>query len=145
MNESARMPSIRRPEALLIQGTFPNPANSSQEPPEIGRQSVKGLYRVSLRVLNPAHQMADNLLPELTKLIATSLNIPEEKAEGITEETTLESLDITSLELVEILMTLEEEYDLHIDVDAVEARDSLNTVGDLLELGKKHGLGQDSE
>lgn len=35
-------------------------------------------------------------------------------------------------------MTIEEDYDL--DVDADEARDSLNTVGDLIELGKKHGL-----
>ena len=73
-----------------------------------------------------------------------SLSIPEQKAEGITEETTLVSLDITSLELVEILMTIEEEYDLQIDIDAVEARDSLTTVGDLIELGKKHGLGVES-
>ena len=89
--------------------------------------------------------MSENLLLELSKLIAKSLNMPEEKAEGITEKTTLESLDITSLELVEILMCIEEEYDLHIDVDTVEARESLNTVGDLLELGKKHGLGADAE
>lgn len=89
--------------------------------------------------------MSENILPELAKLIAESLRLDAEKAEGITEATTLESLGITSLELVEILMTIEEEYDLHIDVDAVEARDSLETVGDLLELGKKHGLGEKSE
>ncbi len=89
--------------------------------------------------------MSENMLPELSKLIAKSLNMPEEKAEGITEETTLESLDITSLELVEILMCIEEEYDLHIDVDAMEARESLLTVGDLLELGKKYGLGADAK
>jgi acyl carrier protein len=47
--------------------------------------------------------------------------------------------------LVEILMTIEEEYDLHIGVDAVEARDSLNTVGDLLKLGKEYGLGKTPE
>ncbi len=88
--------------------------------------------------------MASNLLPELSRLIVRSLSIPEQKAEGITEETTLVSLDITSLELVEILMTIEEEYDLQIDIDAVEARDSLTTVGDLIELGKKHGLGVES-
>lgn len=88
--------------------------------------------------------MASNLLPELSGLIVRSLSIPEQKAEGITEETTLVSLDITSLELVEILMTIEEEYDLQIDIDAVEARDSLTTVGDLIELGKKHGLGVES-
>jgi acyl carrier protein len=63
------------------------------------------------------------------------------QVEGITEETSLESLGISSLELVEILMTLEEEHDIHIDVDAVEAKESLHTVGDLLELGKQHGLG----
>jgi acyl carrier protein len=89
--------------------------------------------------------MSDNLLPELAKLIAESLRLEPDKAEGITEETTLESLGISSLELVEILMTIEEEYDLHIGVDAVEARDSLNTVGDLLKLGKEYGLGKASE
>ena len=89
--------------------------------------------------------MSDNLLPELAKLIAESLRLEPDKAEGITEETTLESLGISSLELVEILMTIEEEYDLHLGVDAVEARDSLNTVGDLLKLGKEYGLGKTSE
>ncbi|MFM1560135.1 MAG: acyl carrier protein [Roseibacillus sp.] len=89
--------------------------------------------------------MSDNLLPELAKLIAESLRLEPDKAEEITEETTLESLGISSLELVEILMTIEEEYDLHLGVDAVEARDSLNTVGDLLKLGKEYGLGKTSE
>ena len=89
--------------------------------------------------------MSDNLLPELAKLIAESLRLEPDKAEEITEETTLESLEISSLELVEILMTIEEEYDLHLGVDAVEARDSLNTVGDLLKLGKEYGLGKTSE
>ncbi|MFP6858768.1 MAG: phosphopantetheine-binding protein [Roseibacillus sp.] len=89
--------------------------------------------------------MSDNLLPELAKLIAESLRLEPDKAEGITEETTLESLGISSLELVEILMTIEEAYDLHLGVDAVEARDSLNTVGDLLKLGKEYGLGKASE
>lgn len=93
-------------------------------------------------VLNLSHSlMPDNLLPELSKLITESLSIPEKNAAEITEETTLESLEISSLELVEILITIEEEYDLQIDIDAVEARDSLQTVGDLIELGRKHGLG----
>ena len=85
--------------------------------------------------------MSEKLLPELAKLIGESLRLETAQTEGITEETTLESLGITSLELVEILMTIEEAYDLHIDVDAVEARESLNTVGELIELGKQHGLG----
>ncbi len=89
--------------------------------------------------------MSENLLPELSKLIGESLRLEPEQIEGITETTTLESLGITSLELMEILMTIEEEYDLHIDVDTVEARDSLNTVGDLFELGKQHGLGKNPE
>lgn len=84
--------------------------------------------------------MSEKLLPELSQLIGESLRLEPAQIEGITEETTLESLGITSLELVEILMTIEEEYDLHIDVDAVEARENLSTVGELMELGKKHGL-----
>ena len=84
--------------------------------------------------------MSANLLQELKTLIGESLRLEPVKTEGITEETTLESLGITSLELVEILMTIEEEYDLHIDVDAVEARESLTTVGELITLGKQHGL-----
>ena len=84
--------------------------------------------------------MSEKLLPELKALIGESLRLEPERTEGITEETSLESLGISSLELVEILMTIEEEYDLHIDVDAVEARESLTTVGELIELGKQHGL-----
>ncbi len=89
--------------------------------------------------------MSDPLFKDLTKLIGKSLRLDTAQTEGITEETSLESLDITSLELVEILMTIEEEYDLNIDVDAVEARDTLNTVGDLIELGKQHGLGASAD
>ena len=84
--------------------------------------------------------MSETLLNELKPLIGDSLRLEPEKMEGINEETTLEELDISSLELVEILMTLEEEYDVHIDVDAVEAKESLHTVGDLIKLGAEHGL-----
>ena len=38
-------------------------------------------------------------------------------------------------------MTIEEEYDIAIDIDTVSAADSIRTVGDLLELGKSMGIG----
>lgn len=58
----------------------------------------------------------------------------------ITEETRLEDIGVNSLELVEILMTIEDRYDLSIELDAVEAREKLQSVGDLIALGKAHGI-----
>lgn len=84
---------------------------------------------------------SSSLLQNLAQLIGESLRLEPAQVEGITEETTLESLGISSLELVEILMTLEEEHDINIDVDAVEAKESLQTIGHLLDLGKQYGLG----
>lgn len=84
---------------------------------------------------------ATNLLPGLAKVIGETLRLEPAQVDEITEATTLESLGISSLELMEILMSLEEEHDIEIDVDAVEAKESLHTIGDLLELGQQHGLG----
>jgi acyl carrier protein len=40
---------------------------------------------------------------------------------AITRESVLSELGVTSLDLVEIIMTIEDEYDVTIPVDAVEA------------------------
>ena len=84
----------------------------------------------------------EKLLPDLAKMIGDTLRLESAQVEGITLESSLESLGISSLELVEILMTLEEEHDIHIDVDAIEAKESLHTIGDLITLGLEHGLGE---
>lgn len=84
--------------------------------------------------------MTESLDPERTiaKIIGEQLGNDPEK---ITSDTTLDSLGVNSLELVEIIMTIEEEYDIAIDIDTVSAADSIKTVGDLLELGKSMGIG----
>jgi acyl carrier protein len=59
----------------------------------------------------------------------------------ITPESVLSELGVTSLDLVEIIMTIEDRYDVTIPVDAVEAWNSYKTVANLIELG--HSLGLD--
>jgi acyl carrier protein len=58
----------------------------------------------------------------------------------ITPESVLSELGVTSLDLVEIIMTIEDEYDVTIPVDAVEASNSYKTVANLIELGRSLGL-----
>jgi len=59
----------------------------------------------------------------------------------ITRESVLSELGVTSLDLVEIIMTIEDKYDVSIPVDAVEAWNGYKTVANLVELG--HSLGLD--
>jgi acyl carrier protein len=58
----------------------------------------------------------------------------------ITRESVLSELGVTSLDLVEIIMTIEDKYDVTIPVDAVEAWNSYKTVANLIELGNSLGL-----
>ena len=58
----------------------------------------------------------------------------------ITPESVLSELGVTSLDLVQIIMTIEDKYDVTIPVDAVEAWNSYKTVANLVELGHSLGL-----
>ena len=58
----------------------------------------------------------------------------------IKPEFALSELGVTSLDLVEIIMTIEDEYDVTIPVDAVAAWNSYKTVANLVELGHSLGL-----
>ena len=58
----------------------------------------------------------------------------------ITPESVLSELGVTSLDLVEIILTIEDKYDVIIPVDAVEAWNSYKTVANLIELGHSLGL-----
>ena len=63
----------------------------------------------------------------------------------ITAESALSELGVTSLDLVEIIMMIDDKYDVTIPVDAVEAWNSYKTVANLIELGHSLGLkGRDS-
>ncbi len=58
----------------------------------------------------------------------------------VVPEATLSDIGVTSLDLVEIIMTIEDEYDVTIPVNAVEASNNYKTVGDLIGLAKSLGL-----
>jgi nodulation protein F len=58
----------------------------------------------------------------------------------IMPEAVLSELGVTSLDLVEIIMTIEDKYDINIPVDAADAWNSYKTVANLIELGHSLGL-----
>jgi acyl carrier protein len=58
----------------------------------------------------------------------------------IMPESVLSELGVTSLDLVEIIMTIEDKYDVTIPGDAVETWNSYKTVASLIELGHSLGL-----
>jgi len=60
----------------------------------------------------------------------------------ITPDSVLSELGVTSLDLVEIIMTIEDKYDVSIPMDAAEAWNSYKTVANLIELGRSLGLGE---
>ena len=81
--------------------------------------------------------MAKLTIDDFAKLIGESLN---RDVGTITPETRLEDLGVESLDLVEIIMLIEERYDVEIGLDAIDASENLNTVEDLLEIGRSVGL-----
>lgn len=58
----------------------------------------------------------------------------------ITPSSALSELGVTSLDLVEIIMTIEDEYGVTIPVNAAEAWNDYKTVADLVDLGRVLGL-----
>jgi acyl carrier protein len=81
--------------------------------------------------------MGETMTDVLRRVIATQAHLDPSV---ITPESVLAELGLTSLDLVEIIMTIEDEYDVTIPVDAVEASNSYKTVANLIELGRSLGL-----
>ena len=61
----------------------------------------------------------------LEKAIEIAAETLSADAEGITEETTLEELEADSLDAIEIITALEEEFGITFDDDQLESLDSL--------------------
>ncbi|HET7411127.1 MAG TPA: acyl carrier protein [Pararhizobium sp.] len=74
--------------------------------------------------------MSETLLSETIALIAGHSELD---AKDIGPDTELDELGIHSLELTEIIMELEEKYDVEIDLNTVEAWSSLRTVRDVVD------------
>ncbi len=59
------------------------------------------------------------------------------EAGKITRDTELAEIGVTSLELTEIVMDLEDLFDIRIDLNAAEAWDTLRNVGDIVDAIEK--------
>ena len=73
-----------------------------------------------------------DIFEKVRSLISEQLDIDEDK---ITPETTFEDIDADSLDVVELVMALEEEFDLEIADEEVE---KIQTVGDVVGYIEKH-------
>lgn len=65
-------------------------------------------------------------LDKIKEIIAEKIDIDPTT---ITEESSFEDMEVDSLDMVEIVMDIEEEFDISIDVE-----DDIKTVGDLVAL-----------
>ncbi|GAB5462616.1 MULTISPECIES: acyl carrier protein [Hoeflea] len=69
-------------------------------------------------------------------IIAIIAPAAETEAGEITRETELAELEIDSLVLTEVVMDIEDKYDIEIDMNTAEAWESLKTVGDIADVVK---------
>ncbi|HOL18594.1 MAG TPA: acyl carrier protein [Bacillota bacterium] len=67
-----------------------------------------------------------NILEKVKKIISEQLDVDES---SLTAETTFEEIDADSLDIVELVMALEEEFDLEISDQEIE---NIKTVGDVV-------------
>ncbi len=74
--------------------------------------------------------MANDIAARTIDLIASQSGM---EAAQITRETEFEEGGISSLELTEVVMDLEDLFDIQIDLNAAEAWDSLKNVGDIVD------------
>jgi acyl carrier protein len=81
--------------------------------------------------------MGEALSDLLRRVIAKQAHLDPS---SITPGSALAELGLTSLDLVEIITTIEDEYNVTIPVDAAEASNNYKTVADLIGLGRSLGL-----
>ena len=74
--------------------------------------------------------MPDDVSSKTISLIAEALETDPAK---ITRETDLDQLGINSLKLTEIIMDLEDEFDIQIDLNAAESWEAYHNVGNIID------------
>ncbi len=77
--------------------------------------------------------MAENLEPRLTKMIAEQLGVDE--AQVVPSASFQDDLNADSLDLVELIMSIEEEFGVEIPDDEAE---KIATVGDAMNYLREH-------
>ena len=74
--------------------------------------------------------MPDDIATRTIALIASCSGL---EAAQISRDTEFEDIGISSLDLTEIVMDLEDLFDIQIDLNAAEVWDSLKSVGDVID------------
>lgn len=77
--------------------------------------------------------MSNDVEASIIAIIAPAADV---EAGEITRETELAELEIDSLVLTEVVMDIEDKYDIEIDMNTAEAWESLKTVGDIADVVK---------
>lgn len=74
--------------------------------------------------------MSNDVAARTIELISSRSEL---EAMSITRDTELADIGVSSLELTEIVMDLEDLFDIHIDLNAAEAWESLRNIGDIVD------------
>jgi len=59
---------------------------------------------------------------------------PDLDASSLSKDTEFETLSLSSLELTEVIMEMEDRHDVELDLNTVDAAQSLKTIGDIVKL-----------
>ena len=74
--------------------------------------------------------MPDNVETKTIEVIAAQLGVA---AASLTRESQLDELGVNSLQLTEIVMELEDEFNINIDINAAEAWEKYQNVGAIID------------
>lgn len=125
-------PGVAAGEAPVIRLDFAA-ASPDNDCNETHRHSPAG-QEARLRGIAVANGETETISDDITtRTIAVIAEYSGLKPEEITRETQLDETGISSLELTEIVMDLEEMFDIQIDLNAAEAWDALKNVGNILD------------
>jgi acyl carrier protein len=81
--------------------------------------------------------MADTIETVVTTAIARQINVDPS---AVRLDASLDELGVTSLDLVEVIMAIEDEFDVTVPLDANQASKTIKTVGDIVSLGQSLNL-----
>jgi|HubBroStandDraft_5_1064220.scaffolds.fasta_scaffold1573651_1 acyl carrier protein len=73
----------------------------------------------------------DSIYPRLATLIASTFGIPEQQ---ISPDATFEDLEFDSLALVELALTVQQEFGVEIKDDAITSQDTLARAAELIDI-----------
>jgi nodulation protein F len=116
----ARLTSLRQGRIKIVQTGKPTAAQTTYWRAHVGIDSREAKIETNL----------DDIAARTIGVIASHTGM---KAAEITRDTELDEIGVNSLQLTEIVMDLEDLYDVEIDLNAAEAWDALKNVGDVVD------------